>query len=223
MQRSLVVLLSVVGLTAVACGSSAKSGDSAKATTTTQPAPTTVSTATVPGGVAFTSQNFTVPLTMTVDPTLASPPETETANFITWSAKGSDDAVRIMVPVELYKPGSLTPQVPPVDYAGYLRGLNKDGARITDTKNITIDGHPAQLMTVGSTSDLDGALGCPKKGADQADGCFGPQTDLVLRLAVVDINDKPTLIWARTSGATPNDRFISKFETMLNTLHFRAD
>jgi len=61
---------------------------------------------------------------------------------------------------------------------------------------ITVDGHPATLMNLTRTLDashpegfLDGSLGCPERCADRAEGCFGPQPNLLLRLAVIDVGD----------------------------------
>jgi hypothetical protein len=211
-QRSFVVLISVVGIATAACGSSSKSGASATSGTTAAPSPTT----------AYATTGFGVPFTMTLDPDVASWPKSEGANLVSWEATSFDNAVRIMVPVELFKPGSTTPQAPPQDYIGYLQGLTKDGVSIRDQKKITIGSHPASLMTVTSVPDLDGAIGCPEEGADQADGCFGPQNDTLLRLAVVSVDGKTVLLWARTPSGHPDDRFVSAFEAMLKSVQFRS-
>ena len=67
---------------------------------------------------------------------------------------------------------------------------------------------------------LDGTLGCPEAGADQFDGCFGPQPDLLLRLAIVDVGDQTLLAWARTPKGAPDEAFVEMFEQMLTTVQF---
>ena len=75
----------------------------------------------------------------------------------------------------------------------------------------SVDGHPATLMNL--TWDIDaghpegffnGALGCPTAGADQAEGCFGPQPDLMLRLGVIDVGCTTLLAWARMNRDNPD-------------------
>ncbi len=68
---------------------------------------------------------------------------------------------------------------------------------------------------------LDGALGCPKRDADRAEGCFGPQSELLLRLVVVEGGDTPLLAWARTRNDNPDEAFLAMFERMLATVRFR--
>jgi hypothetical protein len=88
---------------------------------------------------------------------------------------------------------------------------------------ITVDGHPATLMSATSTNDsglLDGSLGCPKVGADQGEGCFGFQPDLSLRIAVIPVGNSTLLAWARTSNPNPDEAFFAMFETMLNSVRF---
>jgi hypothetical protein len=38
-----------------------------------------------------------------------------------------------------------------------------------------------------------GSFGCPERGADRAEGCYGPQPDLLLRLAVVEVGETTLL------------------------------
>jgi hypothetical protein len=68
---------------------------------------------------------------------------------------------------------------------------------------------------------LDGSLGCPKRGADRAEGCFGSQTDLLLRLAVIDVGQTTLLAWARMNKDNPDQAFVGMFERMLATVRFR--
>ena len=73
----------------------------------------------------------------------------------------------------------------------------------------------------GSDGFFDGTLGCPTTGADQADGCYGIQPDLALRLAVIRIGNTTLLAWARTSKANPDETFVAMFERMLKSVRFR--
>jgi hypothetical protein len=85
-----------------------------------------------------------------------------------------------------------------------------------------IGGHRhGTLMTITTTGSLDGALGCPEANADQAEGCYGPQPDLLLRMAVVTVDGGPFLAWARVPRATPDPAFLTAFEQMLTTVRFR--
>jgi hypothetical protein len=93
---------------------------------------------------------------------------------------------------------------------------------------ITVDGHRATLMNVTSTVDaghpegfLDGSLGCPERGADRGEGCYGPQPDLLLRVAVVEAGETRLLAWARMNKDNPDRAFAALFERMLTTVRFR--
>jgi hypothetical protein len=220
-RRTAMVTLCALTLLAVAgCGNGVKPS-----------APTT--TPATPGSAAatqtYSSKAFTMPLTVTVDAGLKSPPNPDSANLLSWDAAASDatNAVRFLVPVELYRPGSSTPVAPPKDYLTYLQGQAKDGAELSKVTKITVDGHPATLMNLTRTIDashpegfLDGSLGCPERGADQAEGCFGPQPDLLLRLAVVDVGETTLLAWARMNRDNPDPAFAAMFEQMLSSVRF---
>jgi hypothetical protein len=182
-----------------------------------------------PGGQTYASKAFVLPLTMTVDPALKTPPSLDSRNLLSWDAAASNDnKVRFLVPVELYRPGSSKPEAPPRDYLTYLQGFTKANAQMSNVDKLTVDGHAATLMDLTRDTDaghpdgyFDGALGCPAAGADKADGCFGPQTDLLLRLAVVDVGDSTLLVWARTGRQNPDRSFAAVFERMLTTIRFR--
>ena len=70
-------------------------------------------------------------------------------------------------------------------------------------------------------SFFDGSLGCPTAGAEQSEGCFGPQPDLMLRLGVIDVGGTTLLAWARMSRDNPDQSFAAMFERMLTTVRFR--
>ena len=86
---------------------------------------------------------------------------------------------------------------------------------------------PVEVYPPGATTpeavstSLDGVLGCPEAGADKGEGCYGLQPELLVRIAVADVDGKPLLAWARTDAATPNKAFIGAFEDMLATVEFQ--
>ena len=219
-RRTAMVTLCALTLLAVAgCGHGAK--PSAPATTSATPGSSAATQ-------TYSSKALVVRLTVTVDAGLKSPPNPDSPNLLSWDAAASDEnKVRFLVPVELYRPGTSTPVAPPKDYLTYLQGQAKDGAELSKVTKTTVDGHPATLMNLTSTVDashpdgfLDGSLGCPERGADQAEGCFGPQPDLLLRLAVIDVGDTTLLAWARMNKNNPDQAFVAMFEQMLSSVRF---
>ena len=178
-----------------------------------------------PTGQTYASKAFVVPLAVTVDASLKSPPNPDSRNLLSWdAADGSGNKVRFLVPVNLYRPGSSSPGAPPKDYLTYLRGLTSQGVKLSNVTKVTVDGHSATLMSATTTTGpglLNGSLGCPAVGADQAEGCFGVQPDLSLRIAVIPVGNSTLLAWARTSKASPDAAFVAMFETMLKSVRFR--
>jgi hypothetical protein len=178
-----------------------------------------------PAGQTYASKAFVVPLTVTVGTSLKSPPNPDSRNLLSWdAAHGPNNKVRFLVPVNLYRPGNVFPEAPPKDYLAYLQGLASQGVvKLSDVTKITVGGHPATLMseTLATDHGFDGALGCPKAGADQSEGCYGPQPGWISRMAVIPVGNSTLLAWARTSKASPDDAFVAKFETMLNSVRFR--
>ena len=178
-----------------------------------------------PTGQAYASKAFVVPLTVTVDASLKSPPNPDSRNLLSWDAAHDSSAkVRFLVPVNLYRPGSSAPEAPPRDYLAYLQGFTSQGVKYSDVTKMTVDGHPATLMSVASTGarNLDGSLGCPTVGADQGEGCFGFQPDLSMRIAVIPVGNSTLLAWARTSKDSPDTAaFFAMFGTMLKSVRFR--
>ena len=121
------------------------------AASTSAPAKASPSSA---AGPRYASKAFVVPLTVTVDASLKSPPDPDSRNLLSWDAAHDSSAkVRFLVPVSLYRPGSSVPEAPPRDYLAYLRGLTSDGVTFSDVTTITVDGHPATLMSVTSTNN----------------------------------------------------------------------
>jgi hypothetical protein len=176
-------------------------------------------------GQTYASKVFVVPFTVTVNASLKSPPHLDSRNLLFWdAANGSDSKVRFLVPVNVYRPGSPAPEAPPKDYLTYLQGLTSQGAKLSDVTKVTVDGHPATLMSATMTNDsgLDGSLGCSTADADKAaEGCFGVQPDLILRIAVIPVGNSTLLAWARTNSTFPDPAFLAMFEKMLKSVRFR--
>jgi len=193
------------------------------AATTSGPATASPSS---PAGQAYASKAFVVPLTVTVGSSLKSPPNPDSRNLLSWDAAHDSSAkVRFLVPVTLYRPGSSAPEAPPKDYLAYLQELTIYGVKYSDVTKITVDGHPATLMSVTSTNDselLNGSTGCRTASADQSAGCFGFQLGRSIRIAVIPVGNSTLLAWARTSKDSPDTAaFFAMFERMLNSVRFR--
>jgi hypothetical protein len=122
-RRAITVILCAVALVAVSgCGGG---GDATSSTPTTATTP-----AASAGGQTHSSKAFVLPLTVTVDAGLKSPPSPDSPNLLSWDAAASEEnKVRFMVPVELYRPGSSTPEAPPKDYLTYLQGADQGRRR----------------------------------------------------------------------------------------------
>jgi hypothetical protein len=150
-RRAVLAVLCAVAIAAVSgCG-----GGGGTAIST----PTTSATAmSSPGGETYASEAFVLPLTITVDPALKTPPSLDSRNLLSWDAAASNDnKVRFLVPVELYRPGSSKPEAPPEDYLTYLRGFTKANAQMSNLDKVTIDGRAATLIDL--TWDRHGAAG----------------------------------------------------------------
>jgi hypothetical protein len=170
-------------------------------------------------------QGLVVPLTVTVDAGLKSPPNPDSPNLLSWDAAASDatNAVRFLVPVELYRPGSSTPVAPPKDYLTYLQGQTKDGAELSKATKITVDGYPATLMNVTTSrpeGSLNGSLGCPNAaptkaravwttaGSPPAPGRHRPRRDHAAGLGPHE-------------QGHPDPAFVAMFEHMLSSVRLR--
>jgi hypothetical protein len=213
-KRLFGLLIAVTAVT-TACSSNGTSGSA--------PSASPEASASGPIGQRYTTTSFKVPLTVIVEPLLKSPPNPDSPNLLSWDAALSpNEAVRFLIPVELYSPGSSAPRPPPRNYLDYLRGQAAHGGKFSHISTITVDGHPGTLMTATARDGLDGSLGCPVRGADQADGCFGLQPDLSLRIAVIDMGAGTTLLaWARTGKEAPDAEFVAMFERMLASVQFK--
>jgi hypothetical protein len=217
------VLVTLCGLALLPVSGCGGGGETSAPTTASTPPPSSAASQ------AYSSKTFVVPLTVTVDAALKSPPNPDSPNLLSWDAAASEDnKVRFLVPVNLYRLGSSYREAPPKNYLKYLQGQTKDNVEFSNVTKITVDGHPATLMTATSTIDashpqgfFDGSLGCPRPDAEQSEGCFGIQPDVLLRIAVIDVGGTTLLAWARTSKDNPDKAFFAMFERMLTSVRFR--
>ena len=60
------------------------------------------------------------------------------------------------MPVNLYRPDSAAPEAPPKHYLSYLQRLTGLGAQLSNVAKVTVDGHPATLMSATSTTATAG-------------------------------------------------------------------
>jgi hypothetical protein len=206
-------LAALCAMTAAGCGND----DSVD-----QPSPEPVSVAS--SGGPYVSHFFAVPLSVTLAPEL-NPASLDTQGLLSWDAAATaEKKMRIWAPVEVYPPGKTDPVAPPADFGAYVETLAAAGAKFTDTKQIQVGGRPATLATAttaaASDDALDGTLGCVVRGDDRVDDCYGVQSDLVLRVAVIDLGDQTLLAAAKVTAAAPDPAFFAAFERMLTTVQF---
>jgi hypothetical protein len=177
-------------------------------------------------GATYSSHAFIVPLTVKLSPALKPTPVTDSKHLLTWDATENDDnKVRFLSPVEVYPPtgrrGDQSPTAPPKNYSRYVTSLGKGDVKITNVEKTMVGGRPAILMTLANTGEgQNGSLGCPARGVDQVEDCFGIQPDYKVRFAVMK-SGPPLAIWARTATENPDEAFLASFERMLSTVRFR--
>ncbi len=229
--RGIVVLrwhrLALVLLTAWALAAcSGGSGSSSSTVGTGPPTPaggaTTVATGTHIAPATYGSKAFILPFNVTPPTWQPTPPSVEQRNFVTWEAPDATQAVRFLVPVNVYPPGGSGTTAPPEDYLAYLLGQGRHGAKFADVITTTVGDLPATLVTATAPSSLDGSLGCPKAGLTAGD-CFGLQADLVLRIAVLNVRGKTLLIWLRqnlSAGVEDREKNFASFKDMLASGRF---
>lgn len=159
-----------------------------------------------PEATSFATQHLGVPLDLRLPDWVDPKAEQDTAHFVTFHGKDSDLAVRVLLPADVFFPGSTTRGPVPADYedyVAYLQGQEKDGAHLDDRTTTTVDGHDTTVMTATSDRELNGSLGC-QSDTTPADECFGLQPEYLLRIAVVDTDHGPLLIWLRDSSDVPD-------------------
>jgi len=216
-------MLAALAMLAVpGCSSGGSTSGPANAATASPSSPSSPSS--TARQTTYDSKAFVLPITVTVDSWLTSPPNPDSRNLLSWDAvNGSTDKIRFLVPVDLYRPRSSVPEGVPRDYMTYLGGLTKYGVELSNVVKTTVDGHPATLMSVTTyaSEGIDGALGCPRVGADQSEGCFGIQPDFIVRIAVIPVGTTTLLAWERTDKVFPNKAYVASFEKMLQSVRFR--
>jgi WD40 repeat protein len=219
MNRRSMVLIPAVVLLSAACGSDHGSTQP----TETSAARTTVVETTGSAGdqreSTYATNAFAPPFDVTVPSWLPAAPTVDESNFVTWEAPDGVRAVRFLVPVNVYPPGSDATILPPQDYLAYLLSQTDHGASFTDVSKTTVGGRPATLVTATTTKSLDGSLGCQKEQMTAA-ACFGLQPDFVLRIAVVDVGDKTVLIWLRNKAGVDETTELESFNQMLGSVQF---
>lgn len=220
-RRTVIVSLCAVALLAISgCGGGGTTSSASSPAATSATAPTSASSA---ASQTYSSKAFVVPLTVTVDAALKSPPNRDSSHLLTWDAVATEvNKVRFMVPVVVFRPENETPDAPPKDYLKFLMAQTNSGAEFSKVSKITVDGRPATLMDVTTNPELAGSLGCTEQVSNKhADSCFGLQPDFYLRLAVIDVGDSTLLAWARTGIDNPDEAFQAMFERMLTTVQLR--
>jgi hypothetical protein len=203
------VLAPIVAMSA-ACSSARRSIESTAVSQSRAPAT----------GSTYSSKAFRVPFDLTVPSWLDAEPSDDASNFVTWHDKiDPDRAVRFLLPVKIYPPGSSNATAVPKDYLSYLLGQTDHGAHFTDTTKTTIDGRPATVVTATTAGSLDGSLGCAEPDTPALD-CFGLQPDLVVRIAVIGLEGKTVLVWLRSNSGVAMTPQIDAFNQLLAGLRF---
>ena len=169
----------------------------------------------------YSTSKFQVPLDVDTPTWLQGPPTIEGTTYLTWATSPDEDpAVRFLVPTTLIQPGAAEATPAPDGYLEYLRGLVPAGVILEDEEDITIGGLPATIVTVTSSKDLEGALGCT--GPDVGDDCLGYLIELRLRMAILNVGANTLLIWGRSYRDSPeiatNDESL---DLMLASVEFR--
>ncbi len=209
----------------VLLGSAACAGDADEPTAASSPSSSSSGPTASEHTPAYRTHSFRPAFTVEPPSWLPPVPSTDEQHFLTWTGEGADvdRAVRFTSPVGLYDPGRhrnvLSPL--PKDYVAYLMGLEKYGADITTPTEIEVGGHRATLVDASTSEGLDGSLGCPEPDLAPTE-CFGLQDFAVLHLAVVDVDGRTVLAWARVvPGAPYLDQDFAAFESMLRSVRFR--
>jgi hypothetical protein len=166
----------------------------------------------------FTSDSFVVPFDLRLPSWLPEDPSVQERTFVTWDAADGSRHLRVMAPVSVYRPGAAKASPLPADFTAYFLGLASRGVRFDDKSTTTISGHPATVVTATTSASLDGAFGCPTPNLS-AEDCFGFQPDLVLRIAVIDVDGRPVLAWLREDAdPKPAPDTVAPFAALLTGL-----
>jgi hypothetical protein len=180
------------------------------------PAPTATDT-------AYSSSTFAVPFTVELPRWAGKQPSVSEGDFQAWEASDDNRKLRMMIPSTVFRPGDAIASPAPKDFTAYLLSLGQSGAELSTPKTVEVDGRSATLITITTrdpTGGLDGSIGCPASISVKSD-CFGPQSDLKLRLASLVVDDRPVLVWLRiNAGYNGEAAADAAFDRMLSTLRF---
>jgi hypothetical protein len=171
----------------------------------------------------YSSRTFDVPFAVQVPAWLPAEPSEEGPHFVTWESTSDDRKVRMLLPVSVYRPGEGAPTAPPgpAAYLPYLREQVEAGAVFTDEETLEVSGRSVTLVTAGSDRPIDGSLGCQADGMT-AEDCFGLQPELLLRMAVIPLEDATLLTWSRAVVGAPGlDEQFADFDRMVASLDLR--
>ena len=170
----------------------------------------------------FRSHAFVIPFSLRMPPWLPTEVGVERSTFVSWDASDGSGEVRMMAPVSVYRPGAANASAVPADFTRYILGLRAAGVTFTGRMSTTVSGHPATVVTATSTNALDGAFGCPTQHLAAAD-CFGFQPDLVLRIAMIDVDGRPLVFWLREDAeSTTVADTVAPFAHLLDGLRLIA-
>jgi hypothetical protein len=218
MKRSVVAR---IGLAASVLGLLAGCSPSTPASPSGSAVPTASQVAATPNATTFTSTTFVIPFSVRVPSWLPARPTDDQPTFVSWDAADGVRKVRVMAPVAVYRPGETTASALPADFTKYFLGLRGRGVKFTDQTTTTISGKRATLVTATTTRSTDGVFGCPSADLSAAD-CFGFQPDLVLRMAVIDVDGHPLLAWLREDASPePVPDPVAPFAELLAGLRLR--
>jgi hypothetical protein len=175
-------------------------------------------------GPTYSSKRFVVPFDTATPTWKPGPPTQEQPNFVTWVAPDESQAIRFVVPVTVFKPGTTTevPVPDPASYLGYLMGQSAKGAHFADVTKITVGGQPSTELTATTNQSLNGSLGCQKRGLAPPD-CYGLQPDVSLRMAVIPRGSRTLLVWLRTDinmAEATRIRNVKAFDAILTSIKF---
>jgi hypothetical protein len=177
--------------------------------------------AATPDAKTYTSKSFAIPFSLRIPSWLPTRPADDEPTFVSWDASDGVRKVRVMAPVAVYRPGETTTSALPGDFTRYFLGLRSQGVKFTDQTTTTISGRRATLVTATTTTPLDGAFGCPSADLSASD-CFGFQPDLVLRMAIIDVDGRPLLTWLREDASPqPVPDAIAPFAEVIAGLRLR--
>ncbi len=226
-------LVSTLAVVLTACATSTGLPASGPSTTSGPSATTDPSTPAAPLET-FASSGFVQPFSATLPAWASSiaPTTALTHRLITWEqapcpnacTDGTDSKLRVLAPRSVVKPNAdaSVPMPDFADYLTYLKTLERSGAIVvSDRATVTVDGHPATVLTVTAPSTLEGAMAC-ELAAPATNGCWGFIAAFRLRLAVIDVGKHPLLVWARTNeSSTQTAGSDADLNAMLTSMSFQ--